>query len=71
MGSFHIGGHAIRVTGEPAGEILPTPGGVSVTMDDDGTYQVGQMYVRYFLPERCRGAPPSLLIHGGGLTGVC
>jgi hypothetical protein len=47
-----------------------TPGGVPAKVDPNGTYQTGQMYVQYFLPQNERGAAPLLLWHGGGMTGV-
>ena len=47
-----------------------TPGGVPAKIDPNGAYQVEQMYVQYFLPEKRRGKLPLLMWHGGGLTGV-
>ena len=38
--------------------------------DANGTYQVEQMYVQYFVPSNVRGNLPLLMWHGGGLTGV-
>jgi pimeloyl-ACP methyl ester carboxylesterase len=70
MGSFHIGGRLIEITGQPVKEVLFTPGGVPAKIDPNGTYQVEQMYVQYFLPQNRKGALPLLLWHGGGLTGV-
>src|SRR5262245_59164751 len=70
MGSFHIGGRYIEVKGEPVKEVIFTPGGVPAKIDPNGTYQVEQMYVQYFLPQDRKGRLPLLLWHGGGLTGV-
>ena len=70
MGSFHIGGRLIEITGQPVKEIMFTPGGVPAKVDPNGTYQVEQMYVQYFLPQNRKGKLPLLLWHGGGLTGV-
>jgi pimeloyl-ACP methyl ester carboxylesterase len=70
MGSFHIGGRVIEITGQPIKEVVFTPGGVPAKMDPNGKYQVEQMYVQYFLPQNRRGKLPLLLWHGGGLTGV-
>ena len=70
MGSFHVGGRLIEITGQPIKEIVFTPGGVPAKMDPNGKYQVEQMYVQYFLPQNRRGKLPLLLWHGGGLTGV-
>lgn len=70
MGSFHVGGKLVEISGQPVREVTFTPGGVPAKVDPNGTYQVGQMYVQYFIPEEERGAYPLLMWHGGGLTGV-
>jgi hypothetical protein len=70
MGSFHIGGREVTITGKPVKELLFSPGGVPVKIDPNGTYLVEQMYVQYFIPQNERGAVPLLMWHGGGLTGV-
>jgi pimeloyl-ACP methyl ester carboxylesterase len=70
MGSFHIGGRLIEITGQPVKEVVFTPGGVPAKVDPNGKYQVEQMYVQYFLPQNRKGKLPLLLWHGGGLTGV-
>jgi pimeloyl-ACP methyl ester carboxylesterase len=70
MGSFHVGGRLIEVTGQPIKEVVFTPGGVPAKVDPNGRYQVEQMYVQYFLPQSHKGRLPLLLWHGGGLTGV-
>jgi hypothetical protein len=70
MGSFHVGGRLVEISGKPVKEITFTPGGVPAKVDPNGTYQVEQMYVQYFLPANERGAYPLLLWHGGGLTGA-
>jgi len=70
IGSFHIGGRIIDISGQPIKEVVFTPGGVPAKMDPNGKYQVEQMYVQYFLPQNRKGKLPLLLWHGGGLTGV-
>ena len=70
MGSFHIGGRDVTISGKPVKEVVFTPGGVPAKVDPNGTYVVESMYVQYFLPAERRGAVPLLLWHGGGLTGV-
>jgi len=70
MGSFHVGGKLVEVTGKPIREVVFTPGGQPAKVDPNGTYQVGQMYVQYFVPQEERGRYPLLMSHGGGLTGV-
>jgi hypothetical protein len=70
MGSFHVGGRVIEITGQPIKEIVFTPGGVPAKVDPNGKYQVEQMYVQYFLPQNRKGKLPLLMWHGGGLSGV-
>src|SRR3978361_1396288 len=70
MGSFHVGGRLVEISGKPVKEVVFTQGGVPAKIDPNGTYQVEQMYVQYFLPAHEKGAYPLLMWHGGGLTGV-
>lgn len=70
MGSFHVGGRSVELTGKPVKDVVFTPGGPPSKVDANGTYVTGQMYVQYFVPDPERGAVPLLLWHGGGLTGV-
>jgi hypothetical protein len=70
MGSFHVGGRLVEISGKPVKEVVFTPGGVPAKVDPNGTYQVEQMYVQYFLPANEKGKYPLLMWHGGGLTGV-
>src|SRR5947199_6345133 len=69
MGSFHVGGRLVEITGKPVKEVTFTPGGVPARIDPNGTYQVEEMFVQYFLPADEQGAFPLLRWHGGGLTG--
>ena len=70
MGSFHIGGREITISGKPVKEVQFTPGGIPAKVDPNGVYQVEQMYVQYFIPQDQRGTLPLLMWHGGGLSGV-
>ncbi len=70
MGSFHVGGREVVLSGKPVKEVVFTPGGMPAKVDLNGTYLVESMYVQYFLPAGRRGAVPLLMWHGGGLTGV-
>ena len=63
MGSFHVGGRLVEISGKPVKEITFAPGGVPAKIDPNGTYQVEQMYVQYFLPANEKGAYPLLLWH--------
>ena len=70
MGSFHVGGREITISGKPVREVTFTVGGAPAKIDPNGVYQVEQMYVQYFVPVNGRGTLPLLMWHGGGLTGV-
>jgi len=70
MGSFHVGGRTVEVSGEPIRDLVLSPGGVPLRFDANGPHQVEAMYVQYFLPQSRRGKYPLLLWHGGGMTGV-
>lgn len=70
MGSFHIGGRVVEISGKPVKELVFGAGGVPAKIDPNGLYQVEQMYVQYFLPQNRKGKYPLLMWHGGGLTGV-
>src|SRR5881396_3107961 len=58
MGSFHVGGRLVEISGKPVKEMVFTSGGVPAKVDPNGTYQVEQMYVQYFLPANEHGAYP-------------
>ncbi|MBV8790826.1 MAG: esterase [Pseudolabrys sp.] len=70
MGSFHVGGRVVEISGKPIKEVVLGAGGVPAKFDPNGQYQVEAMYVQYFLPKERKGKYPLLMWHGGGLTGV-
>jgi pimeloyl-ACP methyl ester carboxylesterase len=70
MGSFFVGGHQTETTEAPVQDWVLTPNGIPVRIDPNGTTQVGQMYVQYFLPAESQGRLPILFWHGGSLTGA-
>jgi len=70
MGSFHIGGRTVEISGKPVREVVLGAGGVPAKMNPNGLYQVEHMYVQYFLAQKRKGKVPLLMWHGGGLTGV-
>jgi pimeloyl-ACP methyl ester carboxylesterase len=70
MGSLHVGGRIVEISGKPVRDIVRVPGGPSSKLDPNGQYQVEQMYAQYFLPKDRKGKVPLLMWHGGGLTGV-
>ena len=69
MGSFHVGGREVVISGKPIKEVYFAQGGVPAKVDPNGVYQVEQMYVQYFIPKEPRGSLPLLMWHGGGLSG--
>ncbi|MBJ7251633.1 MAG: esterase, partial [Acetobacteraceae bacterium] len=70
-GSFHVGGREVTISGQPAREVLFTPGGVPAKVDPNGTYLIGALYAQYMIPAVPRGRLPLLMWHGGGLSGAC
>ncbi|WP_137391168.1 alpha/beta fold hydrolase [Rhodoligotrophos defluvii] len=69
MGSFHVGGRGLVVTGQPKRRITYSKAFADVEYDPNGHYWIEQAYVQYFIPSRLRVPTPLLLVHGGGLTG--
>src|SRR5262249_1332050 len=63
MGSFHVGGRVVEISGKPVREIVRQPGGPPTKLDPNGQYMVEQMYVQYFLPKERKGKLPLLLAH--------
>ncbi len=72
VGSFHIGGSQVTLSGLPPKEIVFTAGAAPFKIDPNGDFEVGQMYVQYVkLDDASRkGRYPLLMWHGGGLSGV-
>ena len=68
MGSFHIGGRELALTGQPRRTLAFTPH-TTVSYDPNGHYAIEQAYVQWFRPEGAT-ARPLLLVHGGGLSGA-
>ena len=44
MGSFHVGGRLVEISGKPVKEVVFAPGGVPAKVDPNGTYQVCLLY---------------------------
>ena len=70
MGSFHIGGERVTLSGLPVKEVQTVPGGPVRKSDPNGDYMAGQMYVQYMIQANPIAEFPLLMWHGGGLTGV-
>jgi hypothetical protein len=55
MGSFHVGGRTVEITGKPVKEVLFGAGGIPAKVDPNGLYLVEHMYVQYFLTQSRKG----------------
>ena len=47
VGSFHLPGREAMVSGIPTFDDVLTPGGPVLTIDQNGAYEVEQMYVQF------------------------
>lgn len=70
IGSFHVGGRTVALTGLPTKEISFSAGMAPIKVDPNGEFEVEQMYVQYVKQTAPKGRYPLLLWHGGGLSGV-
>ncbi len=70
VGSFHVGGRAVSLTGLPTRDVVFTAGSAPIKVDPNGDFEVEQMYVQYVKLAQPKARYPLLLWHGGGLTGV-
>lgn len=70
VGSFHVGGRAVSLTGLPVRDVVFTAGSAPIKVDPNGDFEVEQMYVSYIKLAQPKARYPLLLWHGGGLTGV-
>ena len=70
IGSFHVGGRAVSLSGLPTKDVVFTAGSAPVKVDPNGDFEVEQMYVQYVKLAQPKAKYPLLLWHGGGLTGV-
>ena len=70
VGSFHIGGRQVTLTGLPTRDIVFTPGSPPFKVNPNGDFEAEQMYVQYIKQTNPKGKYPMLMWHGGGLSGV-
>ena len=47
VGSFHIGGKQVTLSGLPARDVQFVPGGLTTRVDPNGEFEAGQMYVQF------------------------
>ncbi|MEO7402979.1 MAG: alpha/beta fold hydrolase [Burkholderiales bacterium] len=70
VGSLHVGGRAVSLSGLPVREIVFTAGSAPFRVDPNGDFETEQMYAQYIKLANPKGRYPILMIHGGGLSGV-
>ena len=70
VGSFHVGGQAVTLSGLPPREIVFTAGAAPRKVDPNGDFETGQMYAQYVRLKNPRARYPLLMWHGGGLSGA-
>ncbi len=70
IGSFHIGGRTVTLSGLPPRRMRLTPSAPEREFPSDGDHETGQMYVQYVRLISARARYPLLMWHGGGMTGV-
>ena len=70
VGSFHIGGQRKTLQGLPVEQVRLAVGAAARSVDPNGSYVSGQMYVQYYLQQQALSPWPIVLWHGGGMTGA-
>ncbi|MDM0108804.1 esterase [Variovorax sp. J22R24] len=70
VGSFHVGGRAVTLSGLPEKELSFTPGAPPLKLDPNGDFEVEALYARYTRLASPKAKYPLLMWHGGGLSGV-
>lgn len=71
LGSFFVGGNNFQIQNKPLYEAAFVKGGPTRTVDPNGDFETGQMYVQYYELAEAKCQYPLLLWHGGGVTGAC
>lgn len=70
IGSFHIGGGNVSLSGLPIYHEPMVPGMPPRKVDPNGDFETGQMYVHYTLLAKPSAKYPLLFWDGGGALGV-
>jgi pimeloyl-ACP methyl ester carboxylesterase len=68
--SFHVGGAEISVKGLPVSKLMLRDQPGVFTADQNGQYEVGQLYAQAYSLAHASCRWPVLFWHGGGLTGA-
>ncbi|MCY7308614.1 MAG: alpha/beta fold hydrolase [Rhodoferax sp.] len=71
IGSMHVGGRSATLDGLPGMDVTFSPGNPPFRVNPNGAFEIEQMYVQYVRLVAPRAFQPLLLMHGGGLCGVC
>ena len=56
IGSFHVGGRAVSLSGLPTRDVVFTAGSAPIKVDPNGDFEVEQMYVQYVKLAQPEGA---------------
>ena len=70
VGSFHVGGRAVTLSGLPEKELVFSPGAPPLKLNPNGDFEVEALYARYTKLASPKATIPMLLWHGGGLAGT-
>jgi pimeloyl-ACP methyl ester carboxylesterase len=70
VGSFHVGGRSVTLSGLPEKELVFTPGAPPLKINPNGDFEVEALYARYTKLVAPKAKFPLLMWHGGGLAGV-
>lgn len=70
VGSFHVGGRTVTLSGLPEKELVFTPGAPPLKLNPNGDFEVESLYARYTRLANPKAKVPMLLWHGGGLAGT-
>ena len=69
IGSFHVGGRRVTVSGRPV-ETIHFTETASYPYDPNGHFHVEQAYVQFLVPAERRLDLPVVFLHGGGMSGA-
>src|SRR5689334_13707117 len=70
VGSYHVGGRSVTLSGLPTKELTFTPGAPPLKVDANGDFEVESLYTRYTRLANPQSKYPMMMWHGGGLAGV-